>query len=82
MRSSSFRIGAALLALSLIVSVLGDRVVSSQAVYSPRKPDRGVGGLALMFEIPMLALRVAGIVYLLVGSGIWMKQLRARSTHF
>jgi hypothetical protein len=80
LRSSSFRAGVALLALSFIISLVADRVVSSQATYSPSHPDGGVAGLAMMFEILMLALRVAGIVYLLVGTGIWIKRLRCVST--
>jgi hypothetical protein len=79
LRSSSFRIGVALLVLSLIISFVADRVVSSQAVYSPSNPDGGVAGLAMMFEILMLALRVAGIVYLLVGTGIWIRRSRGVS---
>lgn len=79
-RSSSFRVGVALLALSLIISFVADRVVSSQALYSPSSPDGGVAALAMMFEMIMLTLRVAGIVYLLVGTGIWIKRLRGVST--
>ena len=82
LRSSSFRVGVALLAVGLVVSVLADRVVSSHAVFTPSDPDGGVGLLALMFEALILALRVAGIVCLLVSTGSWIKQLRAKSTQF
>jgi hypothetical protein len=80
LRSSSFRVGVALLALGPIVSVVVDRVVSSHAVYFPADPDGGVGLLALLFEVLMLALRVAGIVCLLLSTGSWIKRLRSVST--
>jgi len=80
LRSSSFRVGVALLALGLIVSVVADRVVSSHAVYSSTDPDGGVALLALMFEVLILALRVAGVVCLLVSTGSWIKRLRSVPT--
>jgi hypothetical protein len=81
-RSSSFRFGVGLLALSLLLSVLAGRTISSEAALTPAEKNLGVAVLGIMFEIPVLALGAAGIVSLLVSVGIWIKRSRGASTQF
>jgi hypothetical protein len=79
-RSYSFRFGVGLLALSLLLSVLADRAISSDAALTPGEKNLGVAVLGIMFEIPILALGAAGIVSLLVSVGVWIKRSRRAST--
>lgn len=73
-RSYSFRLGVGLLALSLLLSVLADRAISSEAALTPGEKNLGVAVLGIMFGIPILALGAAGIVSLLVSVGIRIKR--------
>ena len=81
-RSYSFRLGVGLLTLSLLLSVLADRAISSEAALTPGEKNLGVAALGIMFGIPILALGAAGIVSLLVSVGIWIKQSRGASIQF
>lgn len=84
LRISYFRVGVALLAISLVVSFIARRAIEAilvEAMCSHMRIDGiAIRDLVLKFEIPIWGLRVAGIAFLVGSSGVWLKRLRGRPT--